>query len=51
LDSNLNIIQEAERFLDNQHIEYKKPGEAYQLSKTEVEVIFKHPLSDDPDYM
>jgi hypothetical protein len=51
MKSNLNIIKKAENFLDQQTIEYVKPGVAYKISAHEVEVIFKHPLYNAPDYI
>ena len=46
-----NALKKAEQFLDNKSITYVRPGEIYNLSNDTVEVVFKHPLYNDPDYI
>jgi len=51
MNNNDKIMKKAQKFLDSHGIEYKKPGQIQLFSENKVEVIFKHPLSDNENYI
>ena len=49
--NNEAIINIAKQYLIGKNIDFVEPGVVNDLSKTEAEVVFNHPLWDDPDYI